>query len=367
MSSDNASSVVTYPYKEVAQQGQAPPLSPAYVPNPTELDEHVPVYVLEPEHLKYHVPSDDDMQDSIDYPDEPEDDDNDPKKDDNKDPEEDPSEEHEHEDDDEDPSEEHELEDKDTREEEPSEGFDETEPFEEDETAVTPPPPPRHRGARISVRPQTPMAASTQALIDAFAAGSPLFLLPPTGPAYDQAPLGHRATMIRMRDDFPEEDMPPRRRFVLTAPLSGCDVAKSSAAAARPPRGQYDFVDTVGAGQGLIRSPGHDAQTIAKAADRAKDAGYVRALQAFEHRMMTSIEEDARIDRRDIRLEIDVVRGQMTAYETELHEVRQAYLISEARNRALLARLETLETHMSRMEWQRQSAEDFAVRQMMRT
>ncbi|GJT93874.1 hypothetical protein Tco_1082719 [Tanacetum coccineum] len=440
MSSDNASSAVTYtsissdsngpswgiplvnvgelpemdPYEEVAQQGQAPPLSPAYVPDPMELDEHVPVYVPEPEHPEYHVPSDDDIQvedqpyaddasptaespgyiadsdsmeeDSIDYPDEPEDDD--------EDPEEDPSEEHDPEDDDEDPeedpSEEHEPEDEDTKEEEPSEGSDETEPFEEDETAVTPPPP-GHRGARISVRPQTPMAASTQALIDAFAAGSPPFPLPPTSPAYDQAPLGHRAAMIRMRDDIPEEDMPPQRRFVLTAPPPGCDVAESSAAAARPPRGQYDFVDTVEAGQGLIRSPGHDAWTIARAADRAEDVGYVRALQASEHRMMTSIEEvnlrvsyqaqvrrresedfytqlhDAQTDRRDIRLEIDVVRGQRTAYETELHEVRQAYLSSEAQNRALLARLETLETHMSRMEWQRQSAEDLAVRQMMRT
>nr|GEV45545.1 reverse transcriptase domain-containing protein [Tanacetum cinerariifolium] len=92
-------------YEEVAQQGQAP-LSPAYVPDPIELDEHVPVYVSEPEHLEYHVPSDDDMQvedqpyaddasltaespgyiadsesieeASIDYPDEPEDDDEDP-------------------------------------------------------------------------------------------------------------------------------------------------------------------------------------------------------------------------------------------------------------------------------------------------
>ncbi|GJV20985.1 putative reverse transcriptase domain-containing protein [Tanacetum coccineum] len=85
----------------------------------------------------------------------------------------------------------------------------------------------------------------------------------------------------------------------------------------------------------LIRSPGHDAQTIAGAANKAKDVGYVRALQAFEHRMITSIEDlhDARTDRRDIRLEIDVVRGQRTSYETELRE----------------------------------SAEDLAVRQMMRT
>ncbi|GJY88202.1 hypothetical protein Tco_0502830 [Tanacetum coccineum] len=234
------------------------------------------------------------------------------------------------------------------------------------------------------------MAASTQALIDAFAAGSPPFLLPPTSPAYDQAPLDHRAAMICIRDDIPEEDMPPQRRFVLTAPPPGCDVAKSSAAA-RAPRGQYDFVDTVMASQGSIRSPGHDAQTIARAADRAEDVGYVRALQDFEHRMMTSIKEvnlrvsyqaqvrrkesadfytqllDARTDRRDIRLEINVVRGQRTAYETELHEVRQAYLSFEARNRALLARLKTLETHMSRMEWQRQRSKDEIVRQMMRT
>ncbi|GJX18919.1 hypothetical protein Tco_0221596 [Tanacetum coccineum] len=441
MSSDNASSAVTYtsissdsngpsswgiplenageilemdPYEEVAQQGQAHPLSPAYVPDPMELDEHVPVYVPEPEHPEYQAPSDDDIQvedqpyvedasptaespgyivdsdsmedntdvDSIDYPDEPED----GEEDDDEDHEEDPSEEHDPKDDDKDPAEDPNEED------EPSENSDETEPVEEDETAATPPPP-RHHGARISVRPQTPMAASTQALIDAFAAGSPTFPLPPPiNPTYDQAPLGHRAAMIRMRDDIPEEDMPPQRRFVLTAPPPGCDIAESSAAAAaRASRGQYDFVDAVGTGQGLVRSPGHDARTIARAADRAEDVGYVRALQASERRMMTSIEEvnlrvsyqvqarkresedfytqllDARTDRRDIRLEVDVVRGQRTAYETELQEVRQAYLRSEAQNRALLARLETLETHMTRIEWQRQSAEDRAVRHMMRT
>ncbi|GKF85348.1 hypothetical protein Tco_0253175, partial [Tanacetum coccineum] len=88
ISSDNASFAVTYtsissdsngpswgiplvnacelpemdPYEKVPQQGQAPPLSPAYVPDPMELDEHVPVYVPKPEHLEYHVPSDDDIQ-----------------------------------------------------------------------------------------------------------------------------------------------------------------------------------------------------------------------------------------------------------------------------------------------------------------
>nr|GEW33669.1 reverse transcriptase domain-containing protein [Tanacetum cinerariifolium] len=228
------------PYKEVSQQGQAHPLSAAYVPDPMELDAHV--------------------------------------KDDDEDPEEDPNEERE-------------PEDEDTK--EPSKGSDETE-----------------------------------------------------HPAYDQAQLGSRAAMIHRGDDIFEEDMPPQRRFALTGPPPGCNVAESSAAAARH-------------------------------------------LGASERRMMTSIEEvnlrvsyqaqvrrqesanfythlhDAQTDHRDIRLEIDVVRGQKTAYETEPQEVHQAYLTFEAQNRAPLARLETLETHMSHMKWQRQSAKDLAVTQMM--
>ncbi|GJR53036.1 hypothetical protein Tco_1403557 [Tanacetum coccineum] len=364
-----------------------------------------------------HIADSESMEeDSIDYPDEPEDDDEDPEEDpeedhtdypaDGEDGDDEPSDD---DDDDDDTDDEDEEPTKDEEEKEhlalanpstvpvvdPVPSVGDTEAFETDESAPTPRSPQtrvpfsqtRLRRARKTVRLEPPMSASMEARIAEHVAAP----IPPTSPAYDQAPLGHRAAMIRMRDDIPEEDMPPQRRFVLTAPPPGCDVAESSAAAAaRPPRGQYDFVDTVEAGQGLIRSPGHDARTIARAADRVEDVGYVRALQASEHRMMTSIEEvnlrvsyqaqvrrqesvdfytellDARTDRRDIRLEIDVVRGQRTAYETELHEVRQAYLSSEARNRALLARLETLETHMSRMEWQRQRAEDDAVRQMMR-
>ncbi|GKG62830.1 hypothetical protein Tco_0636561, partial [Tanacetum coccineum] len=49
-----------------------------------------------------------------------------------------------------------------------------------------------------------------------------------------------------------EEDMPPWRKFVLTALPPGCDVAESSAATtARAPRGQYDFVDTIETGTGF--------------------------------------------------------------------------------------------------------------------
>nr|GEZ14528.1 hypothetical protein [Tanacetum cinerariifolium] len=320
MSSDNAQSTVTYtsissdsngpswgiplmnadeflemdPYEEVAQQGQVPPLLPVCVPDLMELGKYVPIYVLEPEHPKYHAPLDDDIQ----VKDQPYADDVAPTaespgyiadsdsiaEDDDEDPDEDPSEEHEPEDDDEDPeedpNEEHKPEDEDTKEEKLSEGLDETETFEEDETVVTTPPS-KHRGARISVRPQTYLAASTQVLIHAFAAGSPLFPLPPTSHAYDQAPLCHRVAMIRIRDNIPKEDMLPQRIFIFTISPPGCDVAESfDAAPVRVPRGQYDLVNTVEAGQGLIRSPGHDAQTIARATDIAEDVGYVRALYA---------------------------------------------------------------------------------------
>ncbi|GJT12947.1 putative reverse transcriptase domain-containing protein [Tanacetum coccineum] len=363
MSSGNASSAVTYtsissdsnrlswgiplvnvselsdmdPYEEVTQQGQAPPLSPAYVPDPIKLDEHVPPYADDASPIAEspgHIPDSESMEeDSIDYPD------------DDEDLEEDPEEDHtdypaDGDDGDDEPSDDDDDDDTDDEDEEPTEDEEEeehlapadpsavpvvnhvpsardTEAFETDEAQKT-----------VGLEP--PMSASKESRIAEHVAAP----IPPTSPAYDQAPLGHRAAMIRMRDDIPEEDMPPRTRFILTAPPPGCDVAESFvAAAARPPRGQYDFVDTVETGRGLIHSPGHDAWTIARAADRVEDVGYVRALQASDHRMMTSIEEvnlrvsyqaqvrrqesedfytqlhDARIDRIDIRLEIDVVRA----------------------------------------------------------
>ncbi|GJY00794.1 hypothetical protein Tco_0358946 [Tanacetum coccineum] len=234
----------------------------------------------------------DTVEDFIDYPDEPEDGEDEPEDDNNDD-------------------------DTDDEDEEPTEGEEE---------------------ARKTVRLEPPMSVSMKARIVEHAAAP----IPPTNPAYDQAPLGHRAAMI------PE----------------------SFAAAARLPKGQYDFVDTVEAGQGLFCSPGHDARTIARADDRAEDVGYVRALQASEHRMMTSIEVvklrvsyqaqvcrqesadfhtqllDARTDLRDIRLKIDVVRGQRTAYETELHEraeddaVRQMMRIHVLEDRAQIDKVE---------------------------
>ncbi|GKD87218.1 hypothetical protein Tco_1358372, partial [Tanacetum coccineum] len=245
MSSDNTSSAVTYtfvssdsnepsswgiplvnddeipemdPYEEVAQQGQAHPLSPAYVPDPMELDEHVLVYVPEPEHLEYHALSDDDIQMRPRMA----------RRMMMEDPEEDPSEEHEPEDNDDD-------DDTDDDDEEPTEDEEEEEYLAPTDSSVVPVVDPVPSAgntkafetdkARKIVRLKPPMSASMEARIAEHAAAP----IPPTNPTYDHAPLAE----------------------------------SSAAAAARAPR----------------------------AADRAEDVGYVRALQTSEHRMMTSIEE----------------------------------------------------------------------------
>ncbi|GJT21513.1 hypothetical protein Tco_0891450 [Tanacetum coccineum] len=186
---------------------------------------------------------------------------------DDEDPEEDPSEKHEPKDDDDD-------DDTDDEDEEPTEE-EEEEHLALADSSLGPFSQTHLCRAWNTVRLEPPMSASMEARIAEHAAAP----IPPTSPTYDQAPLGHRAAIIRMREDIPKEDQPPQRRFLLTAPPPRCDVAESlAAAAARAPRGQYDFVDAVEAGQGFIRSPGHDARTIARAADRAEDVGYVRAL-----------------------------------------------------------------------------------------
>ncbi|GKD13809.1 hypothetical protein Tco_1198216, partial [Tanacetum coccineum] len=113
--------------------------------------------------------------------------------------------------------------------------------FETDESTHTPRSPQtrvhfsqtRLRWARKTVRLELAMSASMKARIAEHDAAP----IPPTSPAYDQASLAE----------------------------------SSAAATTRPPRGQYDFVDTVVAGQGLIHSPGHDARTTG----RVEDVGYV--------------------------------------------------------------------------------------------
>ncbi|GKE29244.1 hypothetical protein Tco_1444628 [Tanacetum coccineum] len=237
------------PYEEVAQQGQVPPLSPSYVPDPIELDEYVPVYVPELEHPEYHVPTDDDIQsmeeDSIDYPGEPEDDDEDPEEDPEEDHTDDPADE---EDGDDEPSDDDDdNDDTDDEDEKPTEDEEEEEHIALADSSAT-----RLRRARKTVRLEPPMSPSMEARIAEHAVAptlplpvsSPPLPLPSpltTSPTNAGAPLGYKANEIRMRAslpstshriDIPEAEMPPWKRDCFTTSASGLEVGESSAAGA---------------------------------------------------------------------------------------------------------------------------------------
>ncbi|GJV48526.1 hypothetical protein Tco_1438738, partial [Tanacetum coccineum] len=157
-----------------------------------------------------------------------------------------------------------------------------TEAFETDESAPTPVPSPRRHTARMSVRSQTPMSATAEALIAEYVSArtppspppSPLSPLssplphipsPPlplpspltTSPTYAKAPLGYRVAGIRLRavspsthhpseipssplflpytthrDDLPGADMSLWKRACFTASTGRFEVGESSSAAA---------------------------------------------------------------------------------------------------------------------------------------
>ncbi|GJT04379.1 reverse transcriptase domain-containing protein [Tanacetum coccineum] len=154
--------------------------------------------------------------------------------------------------------------------------------------------------ARIYVRTHTPPSPSVEARLARFMAAptlsslppsllspllsplpripSPPLLLPPlhTSPTYARAPLGYKATMVRLRaaspsiyhplppplplplldqiDDIPEADMPPWKRTCFTTPSHKFNIRESLAAAAARQTGpalthvvDYGFIDTLDA------------------------------------------------------------------------------------------------------------------------
>ncbi|GJY57306.1 hypothetical protein Tco_0456421 [Tanacetum coccineum] len=213
-----------YPYKEVAQQGQEAPLSPAYVLDPMELEHHIPVYIPKPVYLEYHVPSDDDIQ----IEDQPYAADaspsalspgyiakSDPEEDTEEDSKEDPFDYAANTDDDEEDEKEESSDDDDEEEEhlapavalsavDPIPSAEDTEPFETDESAATPPPPPTYRT---------------------------------TSKIYHHDPLPLPTPSTSHRVDIPKVELPPRKRLLLTAPTPRFEIRESSTAAtARQPR-----------------------------------------------------------------------------------------------------------------------------------
>nr|GFA75352.1 hypothetical protein [Tanacetum cinerariifolium] len=76
---------------------------------------------------------------------------------------------------------------------------------------------------------------------------------------------------------------------------------------------------------------------------------------------------DAQKDRTAVRAKIEVLRSERLAYEQEGIHTREALARFEAYYRALKGRVEVLETHARRLEWQRQPADDFTFQHIMRT
>ncbi|GKF14416.1 hypothetical protein Tco_0055878 [Tanacetum coccineum] len=178
----------------------------------------------------------------------------------------------------------------------------ETEPFETDESATTPPSPPAyHTTARISIRPEAPLPFLSKEEVERLLAlpppPSPLISLSPPSveerlarclaapalpslplpilphpygsPNHVRAPPGFRAAMALLfvpspvdhREDILEAELPPRKRLCLTTPTSRYEVGESSTAA-RPTRGHrvdYGFIGTL------------DAET---GRQKAKEVGY---------------------------------------------------------------------------------------------
>nr|GEV14392.1 reverse transcriptase domain-containing protein [Tanacetum cinerariifolium] len=294
----------------------APPLSPAYLPDPIELDEHVPVYVPKPEYLEYLKPPAND----IFVEDQPHTNDDVPtalslgyiadsdlEEDSKKELKEDPEEEenadytnkHKEEDPEEEDPEEDESDDNAASKEEPLEVPDKTHAPEQDVVAA-------------------------------------LLMLPSTT---------HRSEVL-------EADMPPQKRSCFATLTTRFEVRESlAAAAARPPKDLYGFVDT----------------TKAEVTRR-----HARTLHDTDRRMMTDVElVNLRVSYEEQTHQRD---GRGTLLKDAYIELYEDLLRYEAHNesleahtRSLVARIETIETRITEMEDQFQDTRDRAVSHVMRT
>nr|GEZ37267.1 hypothetical protein [Tanacetum cinerariifolium] len=145
----------------------------------------------------------------------------------------------------------------------------------------------------------------------------------------------------------------------------GCEVGESSAAAARR--------------QGPAMAHGVNCRYMETRLQETKRR-MMAALELVNRRVSYQVEvftressefctrhHDAQKDRVAVRAEIEVLRNERLAYEQEGIQTREALARSEAHCRALEARVAVLETHARRLEWQRQAADDFAVKHIMRT
>nr|GEW74028.1 hypothetical protein [Tanacetum cinerariifolium] len=230
-----------------------------------------------------------------------------------------------------------------------------------------------HVPLHISEHPEDLVAAEDEAPIEAYipemrdAVPSTYHLLLPSGtppllPIHLPVPSTSRIA------DIPEADTPPRKRLVLTAPRPGCEVRESYAVAARQP------------GPTMARSVNCSFVDIMETRFRDTERRRMTALEMVNMRVSYQVDvrsressefysrhHDAQKDRAAVGAEIEVLRRQRLAYEQESIQIHKALARSEAYSRILEVRVAVLETQAHRHEWQRQTADDFAVQHIMRT
>nr|GEW55432.1 putative reverse transcriptase domain-containing protein [Tanacetum cinerariifolium] len=161
-------------------------------------------------------------------------------------------------------------------------------------------------------------------------------LLPSGTPPLLPIPLHVPSTSRRA--EIPEADTPPQKRLLLTALRPGCEVGES-----------YDAV--------AARQPG---PTMA----RSVNCSFVDTMETrfrdTERRMMTALEM---VNMR-VSYQVDVRSRESLKFYSRHHDAQKDRVAVRAE---IEARVSVLETQARRHEWQRQTADDFAVQHIMRT
>ncbi|GJU43234.1 hypothetical protein Tco_1200500 [Tanacetum coccineum] len=276
----------------------------------------------------------------------------------------------------------------------------ETEPFETDESAATPPPPqtiiPYASAPTPPSPPPSPLSPLSSLLLRI---PSPPLLLPPlhTSPTYARALLGYRAAMVQLRvaspplpvpspplllpsadrrSDIPEDDMPSRKRLCITAPASRFEVGESSkAAAARQTghtlahRADYGFIDTLDAS--IRASEGRVMTIVGEVNERVT---YLATTQRQDAHEFYVRHEDAQDDRALLRAQIFLLtrerqyfRFMSLSYEREAIYARQVWSRSEDMSMALEALIRAQKDRITSLEAQTRALQrDVSVLQRQR-
>ncbi|GKC10308.1 hypothetical protein Tco_1007090 [Tanacetum coccineum] len=234
----------------------------------------------------------------------------------------------------------------------------ETEPFEKDESAATPPPPRAYRTTtRISIRAQVPIPFPSKAEVDRLLAIptppssplspwlSPLPQIPSPPLPLPSPPLPPLPASlfipppVNRREDTPKAELPPRKRLCLTDPTSRFEVGESSTATARPTRDPAEAVEEVA------------PTTLEGVNDRVTELAGVREEDTQD---IYAVIEDVQDIQTRLSQRVDILiedkefhQETMLLMEQEALVSREAWAQSEALTAILVAQISFLQGQLS--------------------